>query len=312
MNDIQIGNAPCSWGTLEFEGLPGEQISYQQMLDELAETGYTGTELGDWGFMPTDPTLLRMELEKRKLTMLGAFVPVALKNPDAHDDGEADALKTARLLAAATGTAGNDHKPFLVLADDNGAEPIRTQNAGRITQEMGLSKEQWHTFARGAERIACAVQSETGLRTVFHHHCAGYVETPDEIAHLLDLTDPLLLGLVFDTGHYMYGSGVSDPEYVLEGFKRFADRIWYAHFKDCQPEVAHQARTEGWDYFKAVEEGVFCELGQGCVDFPAIVALLRNSGYHGWICVEQDVLPGMGTPRESALRNREYLKTIDL
>ena len=133
-----------------------------------------------------------------------------------------------------------------------------------------------------------------------------------EIARLLDLTDPSLLGLVFDTGHYMYGSGGSDPQCVLEGFRRFADRIWYVHFKDCQPEVAHQARTQGWDYFKAVEKGVFCELGQGCVDFSAIVDLLRNSGNHGWICVEQDVLPGMGTPRESALRNREYLKSIGL
>ena len=54
-----IGNAPCSWGTLEFEGTRGEQIGFGRMLDELAETGYTGTELGDWGYMPTDPAALR-------------------------------------------------------------------------------------------------------------------------------------------------------------------------------------------------------------------------------------------------------------
>ena len=96
---IKIGNAPCSWGALEFEGLTGKQTGYQQMLDELAETGYAGTELGDWGFMPTDPAVLRMELEKRGLTMLGAFVPVALKNPRAHVDGEIHALKVASLLA---------------------------------------------------------------------------------------------------------------------------------------------------------------------------------------------------------------------
>ncbi|NIA14590.1 MAG: xylose isomerase, partial [Nitrospiraceae bacterium] len=55
MSEIQVGNAPCSWGSLEFEGLDGEPIGYARMLDELVETGYRGTELGDWGFMPTDP-----------------------------------------------------------------------------------------------------------------------------------------------------------------------------------------------------------------------------------------------------------------
>ena len=56
---LRVGNAPCSWGTLEFEETKGEQITFDRMLDELAETGYTGTELGDWGYMPTDPTALK-------------------------------------------------------------------------------------------------------------------------------------------------------------------------------------------------------------------------------------------------------------
>jgi inosose dehydratase len=307
---IEVGNAPCSWGILEFEGLTGKQIGYQQMLDELVETGYAGTELGDWGFMPTDPAILRMELESRSLTMLGAFVPVALKDTRAHIDGEIHALKVARLLAEVS--VDSDHKPFVVLADDNGADPTRTQNAGRITLEMGLGEAEWRIFARGVERIARTVLAETGLTTVFHHHCAGYVETPEEIAQLLDLVDPSLLGLVFDTGHYAYGSGNNDPQSVQEGFSRFADRIRYVHFKDCQPQIASRARIEGWDYFQAVRRGIFCELGQGRVDFPAVIASLRNSSYHGWIVVEQDVLPGMGAPRESALRNREYLKTIGI
>jgi len=92
LTDIRIANAPCSWGTLEFEGLSGERIAYQQMLDELRDTGYVGTELGDWGYMPTAPTILSTELARRNLAMVGAFVPVALKNPDAHAAGEADAF----------------------------------------------------------------------------------------------------------------------------------------------------------------------------------------------------------------------------
>ncbi|MGH2544506.1 MAG: TIM barrel protein [Ardenticatenaceae bacterium] len=294
----------------------GEAIDYEQMLDELVATGYEGTELGDWGYMPTDAGRLRAELAERGLALLGAFVPVALKEAAAHAAGESHALRVARLLAEVGGTrsaslAAESHRPpFLVLADDSGTEPVRTQNAGRITPAHALSREEWQLFTEGAARIARAVRTQTGLDTVFHHHCAGYVETPDEIATLLDQTDPALLGLVFDTGHYLYGSGTSNPKAVMEGLERFADRTWHIHFKDLDPVVAARARLEGWDYFQAIRHGLFCELGQGVVDCPAVLAWLQARGYDGWIVVEQDVLPGMGTPKESALRNREYLETV--
>jgi inosose dehydratase len=312
MTDIRIANAPCSWGVLEFEGLEGESIAYGQMLDELSDTGYVGTELGDWGYMPTEPTALRGELEKRNLAMVGAFVPVALKYPDAYADGEADALKVARLLAAVAGTGAGGQRPRVILADANGTDPVRTHYAGRITPEMGLSPAEWETFARAAERLARAVRDVTGLPTAFHHHCGGYVETPEEIARFLDMTDPNLVGLVFDTGHYLYGSGGVDGLRVLEGLDRFGERIRHVHFKDCEPQVAGRARTEGWDYFTAVRHGVFCELGKGSVPFATVAGWLRTRGYRGWIVVEQDILPGMGSPRASAQRNRAYLRSIEL
>ena len=301
---LRVGNAPCSWGTLEFKETEGEQIPFGRMLDELVETGYTGTELGDWGYMPTDPQVLRHELEKRGVVMLGAFVPVALKDASAHEAGIATAVKTARLLSA----VASEPRPYLVLADNNGAVPSRAQNAGRITPDQGLSPAEWRTFGDGADRIGRAVLSETGLQTVFHHHCAGYVETPDEIARFLEVTDSDAVSLVFDTGHYLYGAGDCD---VIAGLERFADRIKYIHLKDCHPDVAADARRHGWDYFRALQHGVFCELGKGGVDFPAVVRWLKNRSYTGYTLVEQDVLPGMGAPKESARRNREYLRSIE-
>ncbi|MBS1825642.1 MAG: TIM barrel protein [Acidobacteria bacterium] len=301
---LRVGNAPCSWGTLEFEGVGGEQIPFDRMLDELAAAGYTGTELGDWGFMPTDPSALRHELDKRSLVMLGAFVPVALKDASAHEAGIANAVKTARLLAA----VASDPKPYLVLADNNGSIPERTKNAGRVTPAMGLSNGEWRTFADGANKVGRAVFAETGLRTVFHHHCAGYVETPDEIAKLLELTDPAALNLVFDTGHFAYGAGHFQ---IIEALERFKDRILYIHLKDCQPDVARQARENNWDYFEALRHGVFSELGKGGVDFPAVLRWLKEQKYAGYVLVEQDVLPGMGEPKLSAARNRQYLRAIE-
>ncbi len=280
------------------------------MLDELAATGYVGTELGDWGYMPTQPETLQAEMAKRGLAMVGGFVPVALKDPSAHVSGEARALKVAGLLAGVAELSGQDQEPFVVLADANGTDPTRIQNAGRITPEMSLSNEAWQVFAQGADRIALAVRDRTGLPTVFHPHCAGFVETPEEIARLLDLTDPALLGLAFDTGHFLYGSRSNDPQQILDGLDRFDDRIRHLHFKDCHAEVATRSRSQGWDYFRAVRQGLFCELGQGAVDFPSILSWLDGRGYEGWAVVEQDVLPGMGTPRESAERNRAYLSSI--
>jgi inosose dehydratase len=311
MMDIRVANAPCSWGSLEFEGMEGE-IPYGQMLDELRDIGYVGTELGDWGYMPTDPAALKEELARRKLAMVGAFVPVALKYPHKHSSGEADALKVGRLLAAVIDSRREAQSPFLILADANGTDPVRTSYAGRVTPEMGLSPSEWETFARGAERIAHAVREETGLLTAFHHHCGGYVETPAEIARFLDMTDPGLLGLVFDTGHFLYGSGSIDGQVVQDGLNRFGSRIMHMHFKDCQPQVAQHARTEGWDYFKAVQHGVFCELGRGNVPFGIVAEWLRVHDYHGWIVVEQDILPGMGSPKASAQRNRAFLSTLAL
>ena len=296
---IRIANAPCSWGALEFD-LEGEAPGHVQVLDEIAETGYAGTELGDWGFMPTDPQSLEQEIHGRNLLLLGAFVPVFLKDPSGHQAGIDVAVRTARLLAAVEGEL-----PFIILADENGKSAERTRNAGRVTPEMGLSDTEWQIFAEGATKVAEAVNKEAGLRTAFHHHCAGYVETPADIERLMSRTDPRRLGLVFDCGHYRFGGG--DPE---EGLRKYGRRVWHFHFKDYHPAVGKQAAEEGWDYFQAVRHGVFCELGKGDVNFPALLKQLQELDFDGWGVVEQDALPGMGSPKESAKRNREYISTL--
>ncbi len=298
---IKIANAPCSWGVLEFE-LEGKAPDYIQVLNEIKETGYEGTELGDWGFMPTEPDELKSELDKRRLKMLGAFVPVLLKDKDRHSKGINTAIKTAALMRDA---GYND--AFIVLADDNGTVPQRTKNAGRITPELGLTEEEWKVFSEGANELAGKVKETTGLQTVFHHHCGGYVETPEEVEMLMNSTDPDLLGLVLDMGHYKFGGG--DP---IEALKKYSQRIWHVHFKDCDDKIAQMSRDRKWDYFESVRRGVFCELGKGSVDFKSIVEQLLQLKYDKWIVVEQDVLPGMGQPKECALHNRNYIKNLGL
>jgi inosose dehydratase len=300
---IKIGNAPCSWGALEFDlEEKSEEIGFQQVLNEIRDTGYIGTELGDWGFMPTSPNLLNAEIKERGLELLGAFVPVALADESTHNNGVKAALKVAELMY----NAGYKNS-FIVLADDNGTVLSRTQNAGRITPELGLSEEQWKVYAQGVNKIAKAVKDAFDLRTVFHHHCAGYVETPEEVATLMKLTDPSLVGLCLDMGHYAFGGG--DP---LKALKLYSDRIWHVHYKDFDKEIAANSKAANGDYFDAIKRGVFCELGKGTVDFISITNLLNELKYDDWIVVEQDILSGMGNPKVCAQNNRDYLKKLGL
>jgi inosose dehydratase len=298
---MKVANAPVSWGTIEFASGQGG-LPYGQVLDEIEETGYIGTELGDWGFLPTEPDALGSELKSRNLELVGAFVQAPLWNPAAHDDGLQRALRAAHLLATVAGD-----QPFVILSDDNATVEVRTLNAGRILPEHGLRQSQWADLVAGAELIARAIGDETGLRTTFHHHGGGYVETPTEVEELLTRSDPELLGLCLDTGHFAFGGGDS-----AEAIRNFADRIWHVHFKDFDPAVAARAHQDGWGYLDSVRNGVFCELGNGAVDFPAVLSALQAVNYDSWVVVEQDLFPGTGTPKESAIRNRAYLRQLGI
>lgn len=296
---IKIASAPVSWGIYEFEGVE-PKFPYTQVLDEIAGTGYTGLELGPWGYLPTDPAVLRHELDSRGLTLLSSFVPVKLVEASAHAAGEAFALQVGTLLAEMGAQ-------YVVLADDNGSVETLVKQAGRRTGTM-LTNPEWATVAQGVNRIASTIQRELGLKTVFHHHGGGYVETPYEVAELLKRTDPELVGLCLDTGHYHFGGGDA-----VACIREFGDRVWYLHLKDCSAEVLEQVRRDKLDYFEAVAAGVFCELGQGMVDFPGVIAEMEKLGYDGWAIVEQDILTDdPALPRRISQANRDYLHSIGL
>ncbi len=296
---IKIASAPVSWGIYEFEGI-APKYPYQRVLDEIQQTGYTGIELGPYGYLPTDPDVLRRELGARGLQLLSAFVPVKLVDAGAHEAGAEAALKVGRLLAALGAQ-------YIVLADDNGSVPLLVAKAGQRTGSA-LTSAQWDVFARGVNLIARRINDELGLKVAFHHHCGGYVETPVESMELMARTDDKLVGLCLDTGHWHYGGG--DAAAAIDQLK---SRVTYLHLKDCSAEIAARCRAEGKDYFEAVKAGVFCALGEGEVDFPAVKDKMLALGYDGWAIVEQDILTDdLDVPKRFSAANRDYLKSIGL
>jgi inosose dehydratase len=292
---IRIATAPVSWGVIEVEGW-GKQTPYGEVLDQIVQAGYTGTELGPYGFLPTDPTQLKSELAKRDLPLLGAFVPLPLAHAERHDAALQSALDVARLLSQAGAL-------FIVLADEMSS--ARMAVAGSVNEDRdGMNAQQWEGAARLLDRVA-RVGGELGLSSVFHHHCGTYIETPGETERLLAMTDPQMLGLCLDTGHYLYGGG--NP---VACARMHGSRIRHLHLKDVKPQVLEQVRRERIPYLDAIRRGVFCELGQGGVDLTGVIRELNAAGFDGWAVFEQDVDPTQPgcDPLESATRSRNYLR----
>jgi hypothetical protein len=174
---IRVASAPVSWGVMEVAGFEGRQ-TYGEVLDEMVQAGYEGTELGPYGFLPAEPARLKAELSRRGLALVGAFVPLPLATPERHEAGFQEAMKTADLLAKSAA-------PFVVLADE--MSPARMAVAGRVTANDGLTSAQWNGAAKLLMRTAEEC-NRRGLRAVFHHHVGTFVETPDEVERLCALT----------------------------------------------------------------------------------------------------------------------------
>src|SRR6185369_13736655 len=292
---IKIGTAPVSWGIMEVEGWNG-QAPFASVLDEMARAGYEGTELGPYDYLPSDPQRLKAELSSRGLQMVSAFVPLSLAEPQSHEAAFQEALKVAELLASVDAR-------LIVLAGEMNEN--RMSVAGRVNEERdGMSTQHWYDTIEIVSRIAKACR-DFGVLTAFHHHAGTFVETPNEIARLCESTDPSLIGLCLDTGHYLYGGG--DPVEVVQ---KYGSRIWHLHLKDVRLPVLESVRQLGLGFLEAVRRDIFCELGEGAVDFPKIKQELIGCDYDGWAIVEQDVdasLPGV-QPFESAVRSRRYLR----
>jgi inosose dehydratase len=292
---IQIGNAPCSWG-VEFPD-DARNPPWRQVLRECAEAGYRGIELGPVGYMPENPQVLAEALEDCGLTLIGGVVYRPFHDPDKWMDVVDGAERTCKALAS----LGAKH---LVLID--AISPRRAPTAGRADEAEQMEPDEWVAFRNRIVTIARMGAEVYGLSVSIHAHAGGFIEFEPELERLLDEVAPEVLNICFDTGHHAYAG--YDP---IAFMKRHMDRISYIHFKDIDPAVKARVIANRTGFYDACGQGIFCNLGQGDVNFQAVRRLLLERGYRGWCTVEQDCDPTLDiSPIADAKANRDYLTSI--
>jgi inosose dehydratase len=292
---IRIGNAPCSWG-VEFAVDP-RNPSWQSVLADCAGAGYKGIELGPIGFMPEDPALLRDALAEHDLTLIGGVIFRAFHDASAWDDVMDASVRTCKALVA----HGAKH---LVLIDS--ISPRRAPTAGRAAEAEQMDQAEWSAFRDRIATVAKMGAEDYGLTVGIHAHAAGFIDFEPELERLLDEVDEKILKICFDTGHHSYAG--FDPVAFM---RKHIARISYMHFKDIDPEVKARAIANRTGFYEACGQGIFCNLGKGDVDFPAVRQILLDSGFEGWCTVEQDCDPTLDvSPKLDAQANREFLESI--
>ena len=287
-----IGTAPDSWGVW----YPDDplQIPWERFLDEVAAAGYTRIELGPYGYLPTDPSRLRDELDRRGLTLTAGTIFEHLHRPDSWDTTWKNASAAAELTAA----MGARH---LVVIPDFWRDP----QTGEVIEDALLTDDQWSAYAERMNLLARRIREEFGLQIQFHPHADTHVDTHENIERFLRETDPDLVSLCLDTGHVAYCGGDS-----LKLIRDHPERIGYVHLKQVDPAIVAEVYEKGIGFGEAVRMGVMCEPPSGVPEMPPILDALAELDIEIFAIVEQDMYPcPVDRPLPIAMRTLAYLRS---
>jgi inosose dehydratase len=292
---IEIGTGPDNWGVW-FPDDP-KQTPWQRYLDEVVEAGYGITELGPYGYMPTDVDTLRGELERRNLRLEAGFTFKDLSNPDLWDEMVAETTGACEL-------ASKFGAKFHMLIE----VPYTDLFTGKQLQPAELDDDGWKRLIDHTTRLGELTRERFGVKSVLHPHTDTHVKTTEQMERFLEDTDTNIVDIVLDTGHHAYHDG--NP---VEFMRKWHHRIPYLHIKSVDADVREKMNREGFSFAEAVGIDMFCELSRGVVDFNAFADVLKDVDYEGVAIVEQDMYPApFDKPLPIATRNREFLRKVGL
>lgn len=292
MAAFRIGCVQITW----------KNVPRDQVLREVAEAGYEGCPAGPREGQSTQGVV-------DDLAQYGLKpAPGYLQGNFWERDREAQILERARRLATFAREAGCTE---LFVAGGGFRSYVTSRGltrdavAGHVRPEDGMTDEQYEQFAATFDRVGEITLAE-GVRSCFHNHVGTVIETRQEIDRLFSLVDRDLVFMGPDTGHLAWGGAD-----VGDFFRHYADSIKTTHLKDINPQVLEEGRAKEWDYQEFKSHGILTELGQGFVDFPAILNVLKDAEFEGWLLVETD-LTQLPSAFESAVISRQYLRSLGL
>lgn len=296
MKDLpfKLGIHPINWVGEDVKE-HGADTTYEQILDDIQALGLKGTEMGRK--YPTDIAVLKQELDKRGIRLVSQWKSVLFSDPAYRDEELKAYRKHAQFLKEMGSTV-------ISTAEVGGSlhfDPRRSPNEKEV---LRLDEAGWQSLAEGLN-LAGAIAQEYGLKLTYHHHGGTVVESPEEIDKLMELTDPSLVYLLFDTGHAYYGG--ADPLTVL---RKHEKRIAYIHLKDIRQAVLDEARAEKVDFVTCIRKGVFTVPGDGCIDFAPIFEELLSQGYAGWAMLEGEQDPAAHNPYEYAKQALQHIESL--
>jgi inosose dehydratase len=278
---IAVANAPVSYGAFEITvGHDPNVPDGVSVLDQVAEAGYAGIDLGPAGYLGSGDRLGEL-LAERRLGLAGAYLELPYADPDAL----AEALPSLDELLSIFDTVqaylpGPPPRP--TLADAGSAERRRRPFRSAAERSLGLDGDGWRRFASGLARVVGRCR-DRGYDPTFHPESGTYVEAPWEIEEVLGRSD---IGLCLETGHMMLGGG--DPVAML---RDWGDRVNHVHLKDATLSVRNGIVADGAEAAEIWSREAFCALGGGDLDVDAVLDGLRGMDFGGWLVVEQDILP---------------------
>jgi inosose dehydratase len=293
LDRIRVGSAPDSWGVW-FPDDP-RQVPWRRFLDEVSEAGYEWIELGPHGYLPTDAAVLAEETARRGLRVSAGTVFTGLHHgPSVWEKTWAHVSE----IAALTRAMGAGH---LVVIPSF----WRDDKTGRILEESTLTPAQWRDLAGQMERLGREVRERYGLRIVVHPHADTHIDSEENVARFLDATDPELVSLCLDTGHYAYCGGDS-----VKLIETYGERIGYLHLKQVDPEILAGVIAEEVPFGPAVARGVMCEPPSGVPALGPVLAAAQALKVELFAIVEQDMYPcPPDKPFPIAQRTRRFLRS---
>jgi inosose dehydratase len=292
--DVHIGVNPLSWMNDDLPSLGGE-TPLETALAEGKEIGYEGFELGNK--FPDDGPGLKAKLDAFGLACVSGWYSGDL----AHDTVEHE---IDRCVAHMSKLRFNDVK---VVVYGEVAGSIQGDMARPLRERPRFADDAaWQAYAKKLDAFGAHLKATYGITLAYHHHMGAYVESPDDIDRLMALTDLACTSLLFDTGHAYYG-GASDPVALL---RKHAARVVHVHCKDVRPAVIAKARNDGWSFLRGVLAGTFTVPGDGVIDYDAVLGVLRDAGYRGWLVVEAEQDPAVAPSYAYAKKGYETLRRI--